>query len=92
MKWLILIRFESKAVQDIAGLKKAGQKAALQKLEKLLLELAEHPRTGTGQVEALRGNLAGFWSRRIDKYNRLVYTIEEEIVTVVIVSAKGHYD
>lgn len=92
MKWLILIRFESKAVQDIAGLKKAGQKAALQKLEKLLLELAEHPRTGTGQVEALRGNLAGFWSRRIDKYNRLVYMIEEEIVTVVIVSAKGHYD
>ncbi len=87
-----LIRFESKAVQDIAGLKKAGQKAALQKLEKLLLELAEHPRTGTGQVEALRGNLAGFWSRRIDKYNRLVYMIEEEIVTVVIVSAKGHYD
>lgn len=79
-------------MQDIAGLKKAGQKAALQKLEKLLLELAEHPRTGTGQVEALRGNLAGFWSRRIDKYNRLVYTIEEEIVTVVIVSAKGHYD
>lgn len=79
-------------MQDIAGLKKAGQKAALQKLEKLLLELAEHPRTGTGQVEALRGNLAGFWSRRIDKYNRLVYMIEEEIVTVVIVSAKGHYD
>ena len=73
-------------------MKKAGQKAALQKLEKLLLELAEHPRTGTGQVEALRGNLAGFWSRRIDKYNRLVYMIEEEIVTVVIVSAKGHYD
>ena len=87
-----IVKLEQKAVQDIASLKKSGQKAALNKLEKLLLELAAHPYTGTGQVEALRGNLSGYWSRRIDKYNRLVYTVEEEIVTVFVVSAKGHYD
>ena len=47
--------------------------------------------SGTGQVESLKGDLSGFWSRRIDKYNRLIYTIEEEIVRVVVVLAKGHY-
>lgn len=87
-----IVKLEQKAVQDIASLKKSGRKAALNKLEKLLLELAAHPYTGTGQVEALRGNLSGYWSRRIDKYNRLVYTVEEEIVTVFVVSTKGHYD
>ena len=38
-----------------------------------------------------KGTLSGYWSRRIDKFNRIIYTIEEEIVTVTIISAKGHY-
>lgn len=40
----------------------------------------------------LKGDLAGLWSRRIDKGNRLIYRIEDEMVTVFVVSAKGHYD
>lgn len=87
-----LIKLEPEAIQDIAKLKKSGNKAIITKIEKLLLELSEHPTTGTGQVEALKGNLSGFWSRRIDKFNRLIYTIEEEIVTVTVISAKGHYN
>lgn len=79
------------AVQDIADLKRTGCRKAVAKIEKLLVELTLHPKTGTGQAEALKGNLSGFWSRRIDKYNRLIYTIEEEIVTVIVISAKGHY-
>lgn len=86
-----IIEFEPKAIQDIAELKKSGNKAAIIKIEKLLLELAEHPTTGTGQVEALKDNLSGFWSRRIDKFNRIIYTIEEEKVTVTVISTKGHY-
>lgn len=61
------------------------------KIEKLLIEMIEHPTTGTGQVEALKGNLSGYWSRRIDKFNRIIYTVEEEVVTVTIISTKGHY-
>ncbi|WP_455589239.1 Txe/YoeB family addiction module toxin [Bacteroides rodentium] len=87
-----IIEIEPKAVQDIAELKKSGNKTAITKIEKLLIELKEHPTTGTGQVEALKNNLSGFWSRRIDKFNRLIYTIKEEIVTVTVISAKGHYD
>lgn len=80
------------ARKDIAYLKKNGGKAVTNKIEKLLQELIEHPRTGTGQVEQLRGNMQGKWSRKIDKKNRLVYTIDNEIVTVEVISAKGHYD
>ncbi|KKB52513.1 txe/YoeB family addiction module toxin [Parabacteroides sp. HGS0025] len=86
-----IIAFAPKAIQDIAELKKSGNKAVTTKIERLLLELREHPTTGTGQVEALKGNLSGFWSRRIDKFNRLIYTIEEEKITVTVVSAKNHY-
>lgn len=86
-----ILKLEAKAVKDLEELKRAGNKTVLNKIKQLLLELAEHPTTGTGQVEALKGNLSGFWSRRIDKCNRLVYTVEEEVVTVVVISAKGHY-
>lgn len=86
-----IIKFEEKAVKDLAELKKAGNKAAIVKIEKLLIEMIEHPTTGTGQVEALKGNLSGYWSRRIDKFNRIIYTVEEEVVMVTIISTKGHY-
>lgn len=86
-----IIKLESKAIEDIAELKKSGNKAAITKIEKLLIELKEHPTTGTGQVEPLKGNLSNYWSRRIDKFNRLIYTVQEEIITVTVISSKGHY-
>jgi len=86
-----LIKLEPKAVKDIRMLKKSGNKTLMVKIEKILIELSEHPTYGTGQVEQLKGNLSGYWSRRIDKFNRIIYFIEEEIVTVTIISAKGHY-
>jgi toxin YoeB len=79
------------AKKDIAILKKNGGKAIVNKIEKLLIELIEHPKTGTGQVEQLKGELQGQWSRRIDKKNRLIYTIDDEIEIVEILSARGHY-
>ncbi len=85
------LHLEPRAVRDLADLKHAGNKPALAKIEKLFVELTLHPRTGTGQVEALKGDFSGFWSRRIDRYNRLIYAIEDEIVTVVVISVKGHY-
>lgn len=86
-----LIKLEPKDVKDIRMLKKSGNKTLMVKIEKILIELSEHPTYGTGQVEQLKGNLSGYWSRRIDKFNRIIYFIEEEIVTVTIISAKGHY-
>jgi toxin YoeB len=66
----------------------SGQKKILKKIADLFAELVEHPRTGTGQVEQLRGDLSGFWSRRIDKGSRMIYRIEDDEVIVIIISAQ----
>jgi toxin YoeB len=55
------------------------------------LELYEHPETGIGNPEKLKYDLTGFWSRQINRKDRLIYLIEDDIVTVTIVSALGHY-
>ena len=80
------------AKKDITFLKKNGGKSVLNKIEKLFLELIKHPKSGTGQVEQLKGERQGQWSRRIDKKNRLIYTIDDKVAIVEVISAKGHYD
>jgi len=85
------IEFLPKAKEDLKTLKYSGNKAAYKKVYSLIDELKEHPTTGTGQPEQLKHEFSGYWSRRIDKKNRLIYRIEEDIVTVVVVSAVGHY-
>ena len=79
------------AKKDIALLKKNCGNSVVKKIEKLLLELRDHPKTGTGWVEQLKGNLQGYWSRRIDKKYRLIYAINDDEVVVTVISARGHY-
>lgn len=79
------------AEKQLIQWKKSGQKKDLAKILSLFKELEEHPSTGTGQVEQLKGNLSGYWSRRINKHFRIIYTIYEETVTVTVVSVKGYY-
>ena len=50
----------------------------------------QHAFDGIGKPEPLRGTLSGWWSRRIDDVNRIVYYEENGIV--FIVSCRGHYD
>lgn len=80
-----------KAEEHLKEWKKSGQKKTLLKIISLFEELQLHPTSGTGQVEQLKGNLSGYWSRRIDKGSRMVYFIEEDKVVVTIISLKGHY-
>jgi len=81
--------FSRQAQIDIDFHKKSGNKTVLKKLLVLLEELSEHPYTGTGKPEQLKYNLAGLWSRRINKEHRLVYEVRDK--RVLIYSAKGHY-
>ena len=64
------------------------------KLAKRLLRLIEEtqrdPFGGTGKPEALRGELSGWWSKRIDQEHRLVYRVEGD--RLIIAQARGHYD
>lgn len=61
----------------------------LKKINSMIEEIARTPFEGTGQPEPLKYRLTGFWSRRIDKENRLVYKIETD--NIEIISCKGHY-
>ena len=61
----------------------------LTKIRSLLKDIQEHPFTGLGKLELLKGNLNGFWSRRIDQEHRLVYTIDEEYI--IIAQCRFHY-
>ncbi len=58
----------------------------------MLLELSETPFSGTGNPEALKWELTGYWSRRINQKDRLIYKVAEELVIVYVVSASGHYE
>ena len=78
------------AREDIERLKRDDPKL-LAKVRKLLLELMEHPRTGTGHPEQLKGNRTGQWSRRITQKHRLIYTINDHEVVVLVLTAMGHY-
>lgn len=71
--------------------RKSGQKKTLKKIADLFDELRQHPTTGTGHVEQLKGNYSGYWSREINKGDRMIYSIEDDKVIVNVVSLKGHY-
>ena len=85
------VRFLKGAVEDIAKLKRQ-EASAYKKAIKLIDELYEHPKTGTGKPEPLRGDKGGQWSRRITKKHRLVYEIRDMEVIVIVISAYGHYE
>lgn len=64
-------------------------KKTLRRINKLIAETIREPFAGIGKPEALKENLSGFWSRRIDDTNRLVYAVEDE--TITIISCRYHY-
>jgi toxin YoeB len=76
---------------EIAKHLKSGNQASIKKIAKILEELAENPFEGVGKPEELKYKFSGFWSREINKKDRIIYSVEEEIVTVVVISAMGHY-
>lgn len=65
-------------------------KKKLKKINQLIKECLRHPYEGTGKPEPLKGDLAGFWSRRISGADRFVYRVENE--TLYIISCRFHYD
>ena len=85
------LEISEKAKKDLSHLHKSGNKALINRLEKIFEELSENPYGGIGKPEQLKHNLTGLWSRRLDKKHRLVYQIVEEMITVIVIAAKGHY-
>jgi len=61
----------------------------LKRINALIADALRTPFQGIGKPEPLRENLSGFWSRRIDQANRLVYAVDAEQVTIL--SCRYHY-
>ena len=71
---------------------KKSNPLAFNKLYALLPELQEHPRTGTGHPEALKGGNNITYSRRLTAHDRIVYDVMDEVVKVIVLDAGGHYN
>lgn len=65
-------------------------KSMIKKVNDLIKEIQRHPYEGKGKPEPLKYDLAGLWSRRIDREHRLVYQVKEK--EILIYSCKYHYD
>lgn len=64
-------------------------KKTLKRINKLITECKRSPFEGIGKPEPLKENLSGFWSRRIDDANRLVYAVDDSHLTII--SCRYHY-
>lgn len=65
-------------------------KKILHRINQLLQDISRNNFKGLGKPEPLRGNLSGWWSRRIDSTNRLVYRVQGD-GNIEIAQCRGHY-
>ncbi|MEO0015049.1 MAG: hypothetical protein RLZZ535_3438 [Cyanobacteriota bacterium] len=82
------IVFESSAFADFNDWVKLDKKIH-RKIIELIKDINRHPFQGLGKPEALKHDLSGYWSRRIDREHRLVYKVTNE--EIIILSCKYHY-
>ncbi len=85
------VRFTPEANAGLAKLERHEPKA-FAKAVRFIEELKEHPMTGLGHPEPLKGKPEGRWSRVITKKHRLVYRIFETEIVVLILTSYGHYN
>ena len=64
-------------------------KKTLKRINALIKDILRSPYQGIGKPEPLRGNLSGWWSRRIDETNRLIYRIHNS--QIKIAQCRSHY-
>lgn len=85
------IDFSTQAQKIVKKWKKSNP-IAFNKLRNLLPEIAEHPRTGTGHPEPLKGGNDRIYSRHITKHDRIIYEIYDERILILIIKLEGHYN
>lgn len=90
MKWqMSKIIFTDRAFNEYVAWQSLDKKI-LKKINTLLKDIDRTPYTGIGKPEGLKGSLCGYWSRRIDDVNRLVYRVVDGATEVY--QCKGHYN
>ena len=78
-----------KAKEDFEYWKKSGNKTVQNKITTPFSDMLKNPYTGIGKPEALKYNLSGKFSRRINQEHRIVYDVTGNVINVY--SLRGHY-
>jgi toxin YoeB len=84
------IELEKKAQKDLLALKK--NKKLLLKALLIIDELTLNPYIETHKFERLKYNYSGFYSKRLDKKNRIIYRVVDDKIIVIVLSVLGHYN
>jgi toxin YoeB len=83
------VEFADTANEDYEYWKKTNNEKVIVKIKALLKNIIETPFKGIGQPEALKYDLKGYWSRRINREHRIVYKVEMDVIYVI--QLRGHY-
>jgi toxin YoeB len=83
-----IVSFHQDALEQYSEWAKIDRKL-FEHLHRLIVETAKNPFDGIGKPEPLKGDLKGYWSRRINDEHRLVYKVTDE--QIIIVACKYHY-
>ena len=83
-----VLSFESNGWEDYLYWQ-SNDKILLRKINNLIKEILRSPFEGMGKPEPLKGNLSGYWSRRISEEHRLVYLVQDE--RIVVIQCRYHY-
>ena len=82
------LHFYEKGWEDYLYWQSKDHKVIL-RINRLLQDMQRDGFSGLGKAEPLKGNLSGWWSRRIDDKNRIVYRVRGQVVEIA--SCRGHY-
>lgn len=85
------ISFDSAVVKVMKKWKKSNP-ILFKKLNNILLDIMQHPRSGIGHPEPLIGGGNTKYSRRISANNRIIYDIHDDEILVIVIELEGHYD
>lgn len=83
------IRFLKDAWEDYLYWQKIDKKT-LKRINELIKDIQREPFEGLGKPEALKFDLSGLWSRRIDQEHRLIYQVQDECI--IIIQCRYHYE
>ncbi len=83
-----MIKFATRGWEDYLYWQ-TTDRVILKRINQLIRDIVRDPYSGIGKPEALKHQLSGFWSRRIDDKHRLVYSVENEIISIA--QCRDHY-
>lgn len=82
----------SHGVDKVIAKWKKSNPDLFKKYRRIFEELLEHPKTGLGHPEPLKGGKDMTWSRHVTAHDRIVYDVYEDIVEVYVLEVEGHYN